>query len=68
MKGNIFQEKDFQLLLREQGQHRRFISTVNLKVENENVLMGSYSSTAANSSGTVVLTKGVRQGLKWSGV
>lgn len=68
VRGNIFQEKDFQLLLREQGQHRRFISTVSLKVDNENVLRGSYNSTAANSSGVVVLTRGVRQGLKWSGV
>jgi len=67
VKGNIFQRKDFQLLLREQGEKRRFISTVNLRIEHADLLKGSYSSTAANSSGLVTLTRGVRKGLQWSG-
>ncbi|HGM7321343.1 TPA: hypothetical protein ACKQCD_002490 [Stenotrophomonas maltophilia] len=67
VKGNIFQRKDFQLLLREQGENRDFISTVNARVVHRDLLKGSYVSTAANKSGAVVLTKGVRRGLQWSG-
>ncbi|WP_147309356.1 hypothetical protein [Xanthomonas campestris] len=67
VKGNIFQRKDFQLLLREQGQNREFISTADIQVKHGNLLRGSYISTAANSSGSIVLTRGIRKGLQWSG-
>lgn len=67
VKGNVFQRKVFQLLLREQGQNRKFISTADLRVKHGNLLKGTYISTAANSSGLITLTRGVRAGLKWSG-
>jgi len=67
VKGNIFQRKDFQLLLREKGENRNFITTVNARVVHRGLLKRSYVSTAANKSGTVVLTKGISNGLRWSG-
>ena len=57
--GNVFQSKNFQLLFKESGLHRPYISTVNLRVAHATLLVGTYQSTAANSSGTISMTKRV---------
>lgn len=57
--GNVFQRKTFQLLFDEAGEHRSYISTVTLRRKHAGLLVGTYDSTAANSSGAVTLTKGL---------
>lgn len=57
--GNVFQQKKFQLILHEEGEHRRYVSIADVEVQNDNSLKGSYTSTAANSRGTVTLTRGI---------
>lgn len=59
VSGNVFQRKEFQLLLKEKGHVRNFVSTVSLRKSHDGHFLGNYVSTAANSSGTVSLTKGI---------
>jgi len=50
--GNIFQKKEFQLIFREQGELRNFVSTHRMSlVAGSDLMRGNFTSTAANSSG-----------------
>lgn len=60
LSGNVFQRKTFQLIFREEGLHRTFVSTHNIeKRKHGDMWSGSFVSTAANSSGTTKWIKGI---------
>lgn len=60
LSGNVFQRKTFQLIFREEGLHRTFVSTHSIeKKEHDDMWSGSFVSTAANSSGTTKWIKGI---------
>lgn len=65
VKGNIFQRKELQLVFKENGARRSFLSVMDISRRNDNLIVGTYESTAANSSGVVTFTRKRRGRSRW---
>jgi len=60
LRGNVFQSREFHLLLREQGQIRPYATIQQVRKVRGDRLQGAFVSTAANSKGDCVWTRGLK--------
>lgn len=59
LRGNLFQRKKFHLMMRESGDRRDYASIHQFRKEHKDLLLGEFTSTAANSQGTTKWTRGI---------